>query len=156
MDGRYGYTMRPRPLAERFDEKIERHESGCWLWTGFVDKAGYARIREAGRSSPVLYAHRYSYERFVGQIPDGLHIDHLCRVKRCVNPGHLEPVTREENLRRGKRPYQVRAISIRCGRGHPRGEHTLFRRSTGQVVYCKACRRDDREAAARARSSTPL
>lgn len=69
-------------------------ETGCWEWQGPMHPKGYGTFAHE-------LAHRRSYEMFVGDIPDGLHIDHLCRNKRCVNPAHLEPVTHAENNRRG-------------------------------------------------------
>jgi hypothetical protein len=73
---------------------VWRNEWECWPWQGCVDKKGYGRFSRHGR------AYRVSYEFFVGRIPDGLSIDHLCRVPSCVNPDHLEPVTLAENARR--------------------------------------------------------
>lgn len=77
---------------------------GCWLWDG-ATTYGYGRFRVDNRSA---LAHRHSYEMHVGPIPDGLVLDHLCRVKACVNPAHLEPVTQQANVRRGiksQHPY---------------------------------------------------
>lgn len=85
--------------AERFWSKIEVSSTGCWLWTSTLNNRGYARFVRARRRGFVL-AHRYSYTQFVGPIPEGLVLDHLCEVKHCVNPDHLEPVTNYENLRR--------------------------------------------------------
>lgn len=72
--------------------------SGCWLWKGAKSKGGYGYLRVMGTPTQ---AHRVFYERHKGAIPEGLHIDHLCRVRGCVNPDHLEPVTLAENGRRG-------------------------------------------------------
>lgn len=84
----------PRPLLDRIDRN---GSGGCWIWTGSIDRDGYGYLHDGRRHN----AHRWTYEKFVGPIPDGLEIDHLCRVRPCVNPDHLEPVTRlENNLRR--------------------------------------------------------
>lgn len=88
-------------LYERFIEKVS-HEpnTGCWLWTGAVTVAGYGNMW-AG-SGKWRMSHRVAYELFRGPISEGLHIDHLCRVRCCVNPWHLEAVTPMQNIRRGK------------------------------------------------------
>lgn len=96
---------------ERFWSKVNKTEE-CWLWTAAVDKAGYGRFGDR-------YAHRYVYELKVGPVPQGLQIDHLCRVRHCVNPDHLEPVTQRENILRS--PISVAAVNARkthCPRGH--------------------------------------
>jgi hypothetical protein len=100
---------------ERFWSHVDKTDS-CWLWTGRLEKLGYARVRVDGEQT---YAHRYSYEVHHGPIPEGLTIDHLCRIRHCVNPDHLEAVTLVENLRRS--PTQVTAVNARkrrCIRGH--------------------------------------
>lgn len=71
-------------------------DTPCWVWSGSLDKKGYGRINRDG----YLYAHRYMYERVNGPVPEGFELDHLCRVRQCVNPGHVEPVTHAENMRR--------------------------------------------------------
>ncbi len=72
--------------------------TGCWNWKHSLQASGYGQINIGGK--PVT-AHRAVYEKYRGEIPHGLHIDHLCRNRKCVNPEHLEPVTQRENLRRG-------------------------------------------------------
>lgn len=91
----------------RFWSKVAVDDSGCWIWTaGKVQ--GYGKLKVSGRH---WRAHRYSWEMLVGPIPDGLELDHLCRVIACVNPAHLEPVTHRENLRRGRR---TNAVGLPC------------------------------------------
>lgn len=96
---------RGRPIMERFWEKIEIQNSGCWAWKGSL-VGGYGSFFANKR---VVKAHRWSYEQFVGPIPDGLELDHLCRNTCCVNPAHLEPVTHAENVRRGNGGWNFRA-----------------------------------------------
>ena len=94
------------PAIERFLLSfIPVTESGCWLWIGACERDGYAKIvvNKKRRS-----AHRYAYELFIGPIPHGLQLDHLCRVRCCVNPAHLEPVTGSENVMRGNGPETAR------------------------------------------------
>lgn len=86
----------PLPTDQRFWAKVDA-EGICWEWTSTVDGTGYGKIKIARVWVP---AHRWAYETLVGPIPAGLELDHLCRIRRCVNPDHLEPVTTTENLRR--------------------------------------------------------
>lgn len=96
----------PRPMSERLAEKTDVTPGGCWLWTGYVMKStGYGQI---GVGQRLVLTHRASYEAHVGPIPRGLHVDHLCRVRRCINPDHLEAVTQAENNRRAA---QYRGVS---------------------------------------------
>lgn len=100
---------------QRFWSKVDK-AGECWLWTGSLHSLGYARLGVDGER---VYVHRYSYELANGAIPDGLTIDHLCRVRHCVNPDHLEAVTLAENLRRSPtQPTSVNGRKRRCKRGH--------------------------------------
>jgi hypothetical protein len=91
-----------RPLRERFWPKVlVRTPEECWPWLGALYSNGYGHISAGGHSGPGLLAHRVAYELVLGPVPDGLDLDHLCRCRRCVNPVHLEPVTRSVNLKRG-------------------------------------------------------
>lgn len=87
-------------------------DNGCWLWTGTDKGKGYCQMRIAGR---FLSVHRASYEAWIGPIPEGMQIDHLCRVRRCCNPAHLEPVTSQENVRRSRAAVPRRTA---CKNGH--------------------------------------
>jgi hypothetical protein len=86
-------------LPEVLQNRISIDERGCWLWTGRMNRNGYGRAYWYGKE-PVV--HRLVYEILIGQIPKGLVLDHLCRVRHCCNPEHLEPVTIRENTLRGK------------------------------------------------------
>jgi hypothetical protein len=105
---RYGDLNRGRvpyhSQEERFWPKVDKTET-CWLWVGAIGTGGYGNfyISSVGRRIRSVRAHRWAYEHLVGSIPDGLDLDHLCRNRACVNPAHLEPVTRRVNLRRGIR-----------------------------------------------------
>lgn len=95
-------TRRPRPTPmQRFMAKVIKDDSGCWLFTAGRKPNGYANFK--AKSYTTVHAHRWSYEQHVGPIPEGLELDHLCRVRNCVNPEHLEPVTSSENFRRSSR-----------------------------------------------------
>lgn len=94
---------RATPATARFWTKVAKGStmSACWLWLGARQSRGYGQLDVGGRR---VQAHRFAYELLVGPIAADLTIDHLCNVKACVNPAHLEPVTRAENSRRGAGP----------------------------------------------------
>lgn len=119
---------------------VAKSENGCWIWTGKLHpKAGY------GLAMPRygdVFAHRASYKLFRGEIPKGMHIDHLCRVKRCVNPDHLEVVTPAENNRRGLSRSALNIQKTSCIHGHPFDEANtrLYIGKDGRRVrFCIAC-----------------
>lgn len=105
---------------------------GCWIWRGArYQSSGYSAFGDGTKSTT---GHRYSYERFVGPVPDGMELDHLCRNRQCVNPNHLEPVTHHENVRRGA------AAKTACPRGHPYDEANTYRWRNAR--FCRACQRE--------------
>jgi hypothetical protein len=111
----------------------------CWLFTGSAPH-GYGRIKLTGERRNV-HAHRVAYEAKVGPIPDGMVIDHLCRVKRCVNPAHLEVVTPGENVRRGIVGQINRArawTQPACKRGHEWTDESTYVRPNGRR-RCRIC-----------------
>lgn len=121
-----------RPIKERLLEKITVVDS-CWIFTGAIATSGYGRI---GYKSRVLQAHRVSYEVHKGEIPSGLHIDHLCGNRKCVNPDHLEAVTQQENnLRASAKRWQN---SDSCLRGHKWTEQTTLWQK-GKFRSCRIC-----------------
>lgn len=129
-----------RPIGERLLDHVERQADGCWLWTGSTNgKAGYGIIRLDQETG--LLAHRVSYETFKAPIPEGLHIDHRCRVKLCVNPDHLEVVARSENMRRAHPYVRFNSTKTHCPKGHPYDEENTYVNPKGSRV-CRACLRD--------------
>ncbi len=133
-------TPRTDPSVRFWRRVVRGDESECWQWTGaLVD--GYAHFW-GGPDRGYVRGHRFAYEELVGPIPDGLVIDHLCRVRRCVNPAHLEPVTDRENILRGEAPSAIAQRTLLCKRGHPLA-------GPGADVYitpagtrsCRACAR---------------
>lgn len=124
-------------LAARLEQySVPEPNTGCLLWAGGLIPAGYGMIKVAGRGQ---MAHRVSYELNVGPIPEGLVLDHLCRVRSCIEPRHLEPVTNAENLRRGT-PNRSLANSMktRCLRGHDLEGANLYRSPDGHR-HCRVC-----------------
>ena len=95
------HAIRDEALIDQFFENVIEIPGGCWQWQGAKNPAGYGYFNMG--KSRFMMAHRYAYELFNGTIPSHLEIDHLCRNHGCVNPDHLEMVTRSENVRRGRR-----------------------------------------------------
>jgi len=124
------------PALERLEIRTDR-TGECWLWTGRLNGSGYAEMKLDGRYQ---MAHRVAYQEIVGPIPEGMQLDHLCRVRHCVNPAHLEPVTSRENTIRGKGLPAINAAKTHCKRGHAFDEANTFINTFGSRV-CRACRR---------------
>lgn len=97
------------PALERFWRHVEKQESGCWQWVGSCTPRGYGRFYVDYRDgkTKLVYPHRFAYETWIAKIPDDWTIDHLCENKGCVNPEHLEPVTRIENSLRWIRAHGI-------------------------------------------------
>lgn len=138
---KYGTTELPPPVP--IDERLMRHavfnlDNGCIEWTAYIDVvSGYGRIQVDRRS---CYTHRVAYETFVGPISDGLHLDHLCRNRKCMNPAHLEPVTPLVNAQRG----EGNGSETHCPHGHEYAGANLYvwTDKHGQSRrYCRACRK---------------
>lgn len=139
--------MRERTLA-RFMSKIEVQPNGCWYWIGTITKDGYG-VFSTGNNK---LAHRVAYEHFIGEIPEDMHVDHLCHTadptclggrgdphRRCVRPECLEVVTPSENHRRGNAPSAINARKTHCDRGHEFTPENTYRPKKGGRE-CRACR----------------
>ena len=115
---------------------IPEPNSGCWLWTGGVNRNGYAFLYDRGKKR-MFPAHQFSVRAFKKQeIASGLDVDHLCRVRSCVNPDHLDVVTRKENLHRS--PIWL-GNRTHCPHGHPYDEENAYTRPGRR--QCRACNR---------------
>lgn len=142
------------PRIARFMRRIEVSASGCWLWTGALDpRFGYARTSIGCERMGV---HEAAFVLFVGKVPVGLELDHLCSVRHCCNPLHLEAVTREENMRRMRHPWPTEPASslTHCRNGHEYTDDNTYVRADA-MKYCRTCarvgnevRRSNRRAAA--------
>lgn len=125
-----------RPPIDRLMEKVVIVDDlGCWEFTGCTGGDGYGWLRIGARAHA---AHRVTYEHFVGPIPDGLTLDHLCRNRLCVNPHHLEPVTRGENVMRGVGFAPVNKAKTHCPHGHEYSPENTYRNRRGWRA-CRAC-----------------
>jgi hypothetical protein len=123
-------------LPERLQSKIRIDwKTGCWLWAASCDSSGYGKIRFEGN---MCSSHRLFYELLIGRIPKNREIDHLCRVRHCVNPEHMEPVTDRENSLRGKRNQFYK--KSHCIHGHeftPENTYVWAKRPTQRG--CRIC-----------------
>lgn len=112
---RHFMTLLDARLPPRFWSKVRVDDAGCWRWVAAHDEFGYARFGWLGHNR---HAHRVCYERLVGPVPPGLELDHLCRVRDCVNPSHMEAVTHHVNMVRSLAPTIVTMHAGVCLRGH--------------------------------------
>lgn len=137
--------------AEYIQSRAQVEPNGCILWTSSLSQDGYGKavVGYRGRAKPIRrYAHRVAYEMWKGDVPEGLELDHLCRNRRCINPDHLEPVNRKENVRRGQLPELMRDPNWRpkrrrvdvCINGHPMsGDNLGF---NGKRRWCRSCKKN--------------
>lgn len=138
-----------RAPAERFWPKVNRdgpvpeyapHLGPCWIWTAAPDGNGYGAFWSGpGR---VVKAYRWAWEAEHGPVPDGLELDHLCRVTLCVRPSHLEAVTHAENMARSVRP----PVAF-CPAGHDQAEHGYV--DSAGARRCRPCKQQTSREASR-------
>lgn len=140
----------PRLPTRFWDKVIPEPNTGCWLWVGCRNKKGYGSFRLAGRT---FLAHRLAYVSTVAQVPDGADLDHVrargCCDRGCVNPGHLEPVSHLENVRRG---VNWQSAKEECDNGHPFNEENTY--WWNGMRFCRPCRTErQRQKRARAKAA---
>ena len=120
---------------EQFSSSYRVDTDGCWIWTRSLVTKGYAAFWDG----QMVTGHRWSYEHFIGPVPQGLQLDHLCRVRACVNPEHLEPVTVAQNVLRGIGLSAINARKTHCKRGHPFDTANTYIASNGSRC-CRPCK----------------
>lgn len=143
--GRSGRTKGVPNGLTAFERLIRRTDmSGeCWIWQGAVDRAGYGKIKDG---EGMRYAHVIAYEEAYGLVPEGLTVDHLCRVKNCIRPSHLEAVTLFENIMRSDSCGAENARKKGCPHNH--GAYDAVYANGHR--YCRQCKAE-REKCRRAR-----
>ena len=130
-------------MRSRIESKfIPEPNSGCFIWTGMLNGAGYGMVAVTTNGVKRLRrAHRLYYEIEKGPIPEGLVIDHLCRMRCCLNPAHMEPVTSVENVMRGESFFAQQVRRTHCPQGHLYGGKNLRISAKGERI-CKICDRN--------------
>lgn len=121
----------------------------CWGWRGRHNPDGYALVGKAG-----YVVHRLTYAAVRGPIPEGCELDHLCRIRGCVNPAHLEPVSGVENVLRGRGHPALNKRKTHCKRGHPFDKTNTHVDSQG-ARQCIICTRKRRREWAREHYTSP-
>ena len=107
----------------------------CWIWKGSVNEIGYGKLHI---DKKLWRPHRFTWIQENGEIPKPFILDHLCRVRNCVNPMHLDLVTNKENILRGFSTSAMHARQTHCKHGHAfEGDNLRIRANGGR--YCAAC-----------------
>ncbi|UVF62330.1 HNH endonuclease [Nitrososphaeria virus YSH_462411] len=119
----------------RFMNMVDK-TGNCWEWVGSKNWLGYGQFSFYGKTTAT---HRLSYQHYKGEIPDGMVLDHLCRVRHCINPEHLEVVTNKENILRGRGATANNSKKTHCKNGHEFNEENTYYRKKGRD--CRECHR---------------
>ena len=128
-EGKHNSGWKNLTPLQRFEGKyIPEPNTGCWLWLGALNERGYGKMMINYRK---ILAHRFAYQTFKGPLLARMELDHLCRVRCCVNPDHLEQVDHAEKVRRGA------AVETHCKWGHPWDEKNTW--MNGKWRFCRAC-----------------
>lgn len=143
-------TKRTPDLRDRINSRVVIEDRGyktpCWISNRARQPNGYTKMCHLGKT---WLTHRFAYTVFVGDIPPGMQLDHLCRVRPCCNPTHLDPVTPRENLLRGDTSTARQVAATHCPRGHKYSPENTYRRPDGSNKRdCLTCRRTWRQRAA--------
>ena len=118
---------------DRFLSKVEKTDT-CWVWNAARNEFGYGYFF----NKKMVRSHRFSYELHKGKIPEDKEIDHICKNRRCVNPEHLEAVTRRENIRRSDNFISKEMNVTHCPHGHEYNEENTYLNKNKR--YCRICR----------------
>jgi hypothetical protein len=129
-------TPEPSSLADRFVDKVIVMPDGCWKWTASTTALGYGKLGVSGHGWRP--AHRVAYELFIGPIPAGRVIHHVCRNPSCVNPTHLMPTTASEHTYLDDTITRRKAGQTHCIHGHELDEKNTYIRRNG-TRHCKKC-----------------
>lgn len=126
---------------DRFFAKVDKTDT-CWIWTASLNHKGYGQFQSSTYGRPML-AYRFAYLMLVGEVPEGLVLDHICEVKACVNPQHLEPITNQENLIRGgvgQKNAEHHKSRTHCRNGHEyTEENTSYWNRKSRGVLTRRC-----------------
>jgi len=123
---------------DRFLNKVDKKENGCWMWTSSGSPNGYGKFHFNGKYQ---WAHRVSYMLFKGEIPEGMTIDHICMNKRCVNPDHLRVMTLAENILISNGITAQHKRKTHCPKGHEyTPENTILKKQSNSIGrWCRQC-----------------
>ena len=133
-------TRTLKRFRSRYTIADRGHDTPCWAWTHKKNNSGYGVFQLTRKEYVESLAHRAAHLLFVGPIPDGLEIDHLCRQRDCVNPAHFRLVTHQVNMLAGDNPFARNAQRTHCPQGHAYDTENTYR-WRGQR-HCKICRRE--------------